>query len=111
MISDFPILTPTLQLGFYQRLKEAQKAHLLPGLLDQVGKLDIRLLDRELIEIAGNDKLAFVARRGLRGELVYPVPYLISSKPTLIGYYRLLLGFSQKRILQRAFRQIYEDGE
>lgn len=100
---DFPILTPTLQIGFYQRLKEAQKALLLPGLLDQVGKLDIGLLDRELNEVAGNEKLAFVARRGLRGELVFPVPYLVTTKPSLIGYYRLLLGFSQKEFYRGAF--------
>ena len=100
---DFPILTPSLQLGFYQRLKEAQKVHLLPGLLDQVGKLDIGLLDRELVEIAGNEKLAFVARRGLRGELVFPMPYLLASNPSLIGYYRLLLGFSQKEFYKGPF--------
>jgi len=32
----------------------------------------------------------------MRGELVFPVPYVLSSRPTLVGYYRLLLGFSQK---------------
>lgn len=93
---NFPTLTPTLQLGFYQRLIEAENSFLLPALLDQVSKLDIGKLDTELSKFAGNDKLAFVARKGLRGELVFPVPYILTSKPTLLGYYRLLLGFSQK---------------
>ena len=93
---DFPTLTPTLQLGFYQRLIEAENTFLLPALLDQVSKLDIGELDTELSSFVGNEKLAFVARKGLRGELVFPVPYLLTSKPTLLGYYRLLLGFSQK---------------
>jgi hypothetical protein len=32
----FPILTPTLQLGFYQRLIDAENTFLLPALLEQV---------------------------------------------------------------------------
>ena len=102
-MSSFPVLSPTLQLGFYQRLKEAQKAHLLPALLEQVGKLDIGQLDRELYELAGGERLSFIARRGLRGELVFPVPYILSSRPTLLGYYRLLLGFSQKEFYTGSF--------
>lgn len=102
-MSDFPVLSPALQLGFYQRLKEAERAHLLPALLEQVGQLDIGLLDRQLLELAGSDRLSFAARRGIRGELVFPVPYLLSSKPMLIGYYRLLLGFSQKEFYRGPF--------
>jgi hypothetical protein len=93
---DFPILTPTLQLGFYHRLVQAENSYLLPALLNQVSKLDIGKVDIELSKFVGNDKLAFVARKGLRGELVFPVPYILTSKPSLLGYYRLLLGFSQK---------------
>ncbi len=94
-MDELPILIPTLQIGFYQRLQNAKKNYLLPALFAQVGALDIGLLDKQLLEFAGNDKLAFVARRGLRGELLFPIPYLLSACPTLIGYYRLLLGFSQ----------------
>ena len=102
-MAQFPILSPALQLGFYQRLEEARKALLLPALLEQVGQLDIGLLDRELLEHVGSGKLSFIAQRGLRGELVFPVPYVLSSKPTLVGYYRLLLGFSQKEFYRGAF--------
>ena len=102
-MSDFPILTPTLQLGFYQRLREAQKTHLLPALLAHVGRLDIGQLDQELLQYAHNERLAFVARKGLRGELVFPVPYVLSTAPALVGYYRLLLGFSQKEFYKGPF--------
>jgi hypothetical protein len=97
-------------LGFYERLKEAQKAHLLPALTEQVGKLNIGKLDQELLELAGSEKLSFMARRGLRGELVFPVPYVLSSKPTLVGYYRLWLGFSQKEFYKSLWK-IQEDGK
>lgn len=100
---EFPILSPALQLGFYQRLEEAQKRHLLPALLDKVGTLDIARLDQELLALAGSDKVAFIAHSGLRGELVFPTPYLLTSKPALLAYYRLLLGFSQKEFYRSPF--------
>ena len=102
-MSEYPILSPTLQLGFYERLEQARKKLLLPALLAQVGLLDIGQLDRQLHEFVDSERLSFVAKRGLRGELVFPVPYVLSSKPTLIGYYRLLLGFSQKEFYKVPF--------
>ena len=102
-MNEFPVLIPTLQISFYQRLQDAKRSLLLPALLQEVGKLDIGLLDRQLLEFAGSDRLAFLARYGLRGELLFPVPYLLTSKPTLLGYYRLLLGFSQKEFYRGKF--------
>ena len=99
-MSDFPILSPALQLGFYERLEQARRELLLPALLELIGELDIGTLDRQLLEFVGRERLSFVARRGMRGELVFPVPYVLSSRPTLVGYYRLLLGFSQKEFYQ-----------
>ena len=100
---EFPILSPALQLGFYERLEQARRELLLPALLEQVGQLDIGQLDAQLLEFAGRERLSYIAKRGLRGELVFPVPYLLSSKPTLVGYYRLLLGFSQKEFYRGPF--------
>jgi len=102
-MAEFPVLSPALQLGFYERLEQARKELLLPALLAQVGQLDIVQLDEQLHEFAGRERLSFVAKRGVRGELVFPVPYMLSSKPTLIGYYRLLLGFSQKEFYRGPF--------
>ena len=102
-LPSLPVLPPTLQLGFYQRLKDAEKIHLLPALLAHVGTLDIGQLDRDLHLFAGGEKLALVARQGLRGELVFPVPYILNTKPSLLGYYRLLLGFSQKEFYKNEF--------
>jgi hypothetical protein len=105
-------LPPTLQLGFYQRLKDAEKTYLLPALLAHVGTLDIGQLDQELLQYAGGEKLALVARQGLRGELVFSVPYVLESKPSLLGHYRLLLGFSQKEFYKGDFAKFkaLEDG-
>ncbi|MGH7798372.1 MAG: XcyI family restriction endonuclease [Candidatus Binatia bacterium] len=33
---------------------------------------------------------------GIRDEHVFPTPIILETKPTLLGYYRLLLGVPQK---------------
>ena len=38
-----------------------------------------------------------LAVAGIRDEQVFPVPAVLEARPTLVGYYRLLLGVSQKR--------------
>jgi hypothetical protein len=42
------------------------------------------------------DVQKILAVAGVRDEHVFPVPVLLEAKPTLIGYYRLLLGVPQK---------------
>jgi len=42
-----------------------------------------------------------LAASGIRDEHVFPVPTLLEEKPMLVGYYRLLLGISQKRFYRK----------
>ncbi|MFW6156057.1 MAG: XcyI family restriction endonuclease [Armatimonadota bacterium] len=95
------MLQPTLQMGFFGRLQEDREQRLLPALLDAVAEADVALLDVALREFAGAEKVGLVAGKGLRGELVYATPYLLELAPRLIGYYRLLLGFSQKEFYSK----------
>lgn len=94
--ASFPVLRPTLQLGFHAHLIADRRKRLLPALLEFAGKADLARLDGELREYAGSERLRALAAHGLRGELVYPVPYVLEGQPMLLSYYRLLLGFSQK---------------
>ena len=70
--------------------------YLQDALKHTVSALDIVLLDRELAQYVSPEGLQKVAAFGLRGESVFPVPYLIGANPHLLGYYRLLYGLSQK---------------
>ena len=99
----FPVLVPALQIGFYKRLLAAQETQLMPALLAHLSGVDIAALDAELHEFAGSQRLGRLAAEGLRGELLFPVPLILASKPSLIGYYRLLLGFSQKEFYKPPF--------
>ena len=93
---QFIVPTPDLQISFHRRLQELRSTYLLEALLNTVSESDILRIDEELRSIAPAKALQKVAGWGLRGEVIFPVPYVLHQNPTLLGYYRLLLGFSQK---------------
>jgi hypothetical protein len=88
---------PDLQITFYQRLEETRRLYLLDALLDTVARLDIGEIDGELGKLVSPAALRRLAGWGLRGEIVFAVPSILAANPRLLGYYRLLLGFSQKQ--------------
>jgi hypothetical protein len=96
-MSNLKIPEPDLQISFYHRLQEIRRTHLLDALLATVADLEIVLIDQQLAELSSRSGLRKVAGWGLRGELLFAVPCVLAANPRLLGYYRLLLGFSQKQ--------------
>lgn len=92
------IKTPSAsrQVFFHQLLVAARKQWLLDALSDAVSGIDPNELKRQLAEYIPVDVQQTLAAAGIRDEQVFPVPIVLESKPTLIGYYRLLLGVPQK---------------
>jgi hypothetical protein len=106
---------PEIQIGFIETLARFRGHYLQDALADTVRGLQIPELDRELAEYAPADGLSALASEGLRGELVFPVPIILKSNPRLLGYYRLLYGFSQKEFYNSGtglgrFRAMEESG-
>lgn len=64
--------------------------------------LDLRTINVELDALVPPNDLAQLASRGIRGELLFAVPCLLHANPKLLGYYRLLLGFSQKEFYNKS---------
>ena len=91
---NFP--DPLLQLGFATLLDGARERVLLAELRRTVGTLPTPDLDAELAKHASAASLSTLSGYGLRGETVFPVPIVLRRTPSLIGYYRLLFGYSQK---------------
>jgi hypothetical protein len=87
---------PSLQIDFSFALSQARTCYLQDALRAAVGDMKIKILDQELSRFAPADALSGLAMRGLRGELLFVTPSLLRKNPRLLGYYRLLLGFSQK---------------
>ncbi|MEI6499589.1 MAG: XcyI family restriction endonuclease [Armatimonadota bacterium] len=98
IVPDFPVLTPDLQVSFFYRLQTVRRLHLSEPLGHTIKQMDISQLDDELAEYVPAGILARLAALGLRGERVFPVPGLLRANPRLLGYYRLLYGFSEKAL-------------
>jgi hypothetical protein len=76
---------------------------LLDALLVAVAKSDIDKINQQLSSVVSKHALRKVASWGIRGEVVFPIPYIMNKFPHLLGYYRLLLGFSQKEFYGKAY--------
>ena len=87
---------PSLQIDFAYYLKEIRERMLMDALQTSIENLDLAVIDSQLHEYADGECLRRLASFGLRGELVFPVPCILEKNPMLLGYYRLLLGYSQK---------------
>jgi hypothetical protein len=88
--------SPSRQIGFHQLLVVARKKYFVDALREALGSLDQRAIKRQASEYVPADVQKLLAATGLRDEYVFPFPSVIEKKPTLVGYYRLLLGAPQK---------------
>jgi len=87
---------PKLQIGFAFALRRFRGIYLQNALLETVRDMEISNLDKQLSEYVPAADLATLAHHGLRAELLFAVPSVLEKNPYLIGYYRLLMGYSQK---------------
>lgn len=87
---------PELQINFAAALAEIRHLYLQDALSETVRGLNISEIDRELAKHVPAVSLAALAGHGLRGEMMFPVPAVLTANPRLLGYYRLLYGYSQK---------------
>ena len=68
----------------------------MDALSDALSRVDPETLKAELLRYIPKDVQQALAAAGIRDEHVFPTPILLKEKPTLVGYYRLLLGQPQK---------------
>ncbi len=93
---------PELQINFATSLARLRHLCLQDALSETVRGLDLTKIDRELaVHVQGNS-MAALAAHGLRGEMIFPVPIVLIANPRLLGYYRLLYGYSQKEFYTSA---------
>ena len=102
-MSNIKIPIPELQIDFSFALGQIRNLYLQDALSKTVEDLDLTILDKELSAYVPQASLKALAKHGLRGELVFPVPSLLEANPYILGYYRLLLGFSQKAFYTTEF--------
>lgn len=108
-------LSPSRQVAFHQLLVGARRNWLADALRETLSGVDAKRLRSELSDFVPDDVSRMLAAAGIRDEMVFPVPVVLQAGPTLVGYYRLLLGVSQKRFYRSgssmtAFKSMEERG-
>lgn len=89
-------LSASRQVIFHQLLVSARKTWLMDALSDALGSIDPVEIKKQLTKYVPSDVQQILASAGIRDEHVFPTPAILQAKPTLVGYYRLLLGIPQK---------------
>ncbi|MBD1392781.1 XcyI family restriction endonuclease [Mucilaginibacter glaciei] len=111
----YPVLSADLQAGFHYRLKAIKELYFHEALSKTVKTIKISDIDFDLNKYVNENSLRQLASLSLRGEIIFPTPHLLYNNPFLVGYYRLLLGFSQKEFYTKgpfgAFRSMEEKGK
>ena len=98
----FHVPQPELQINFAAQLAQIRRQYLQDALSETVRGLDITEIDKQLATHVPGNSLAALAGHGLRGEMMFPVPVVLLANPRLLGYYRLLYGYSQKEFYTSA---------
>jgi hypothetical protein len=103
------------QVQFYQLLVAARKQWFMDALSDALSKVEQAVVKQQTSKYVPADVQKILAAAGIRDEHVFPVPVVIEAKPSLIGYYRLLLGSPQKSFYSGAtgmgiFKSMEESG-
>ena len=100
MSINLPSSKPQANVASY--LEEFRKIYLQQALSNAIQATDLRIINNELDQLALARDLRRLASRGVRGEFVFALPTILATKPNLLGYYRLLLGYSQKEFYQKS---------
>ncbi len=94
--TTIPVPDNSRQIAFHELLVVARQDWLIDALKDALGTADPLRLREELTSFVPADVHRLLAVAGLPDEYVMPLPVILEAKPTLIGYYRLLLGVPRK---------------
>src|SRR5205085_2360980 len=80
-----------------------------------IQNIPISIVDMELNKFVPSDALQKLASFSIRGEAMFPIPVILRENPFLLGYYRLLLGISQKEFYSKGpfgpFKLMEEKGK
>ncbi len=82
-------------------LVAARNSVLSDALSEALGQVDPHVVKKQILAYVPSDVQRILAAAGIRDEHVFPIPAVLEKKATLIGYYRLLLGISQKRFYRQ----------
>lgn len=89
-------ISPSRQISFHQLLLAARKTWLKDALAETLSQCDPKALKKQISTHVPAEAQKLLAAAGIRDEYVSPLPSVLEAKPTLVGYYRLLIGLPRK---------------
>jgi hypothetical protein len=92
---------PSRQIAFHQLLVAARKTWLIDALSEALSRLDPADVKAQVVAYVPPRAQQVLAKAAVRDEHVFPIPLVLEAAPTLVGYYRLLLGVPQKTFYGR----------
>lgn len=115
MTDPIEVPDPSRQVAFHQLLVGARKVWLKDALSQALADVDPNAVKADLARLVPSDAQAILAAAGIRDEQVFPTPTVLRHAPTLLGYYRLLLGLPRKSFYATGtgrgiFRSMEESG-
>jgi len=107
--------SPARQLSFHAMLVTARTQWLSDGLHEALGIVNPKQVKKDINRLVPKAAQRVLAKAGIRDEEVFPTPTVLRAQPTLVGYYRLLLGQPQKQFYTSAtglgpFKRVEETG-
>jgi hypothetical protein len=94
--SSIPVPDSSRQIAFHQLLAAARKTWLMDALAEALGRIEPNRIKEEIVAYVPKDAQQILATAGIRDEHIFPTPIVLQTAPTLVGYYRLLLGLPRK---------------
>lgn len=85
------------QVYFAAFLARVRKTSLHVAVRDAAKRVNPKVLRDEITTYAPSDGLQIIQGTGIRDEEVFATPTMLRTAPGTLGYYRLLLGISQKQ--------------
>ena len=86
----------------HQALLGARKTWLRDALNDALADLNPADVKAEIAKLVPEDAQRILAAGGIRDEHVFPTRIVLERSPTLLAYYRLVLGLSRKNFYERS---------
>lgn len=98
MVDDnLHVLDAAQQSKIHQLMLVARKVWLADALKDAMADVEPAVLRSQISTFVPVEAQHILGVVGIREEKMFPVPVVLEAKPSLVAYYRLLLGISQKR--------------
>ena len=102
MGSEFAVPLPDKQVQFHAALTAARAKWLGAALDEALAEVDPDELAAETARLVPREARSRLQQLDIRDERVFPLPCVLRARPHLLGYYRLLLGISQKQFYTAA---------